>query len=146
MICLWQHLWTDFTQIFEYAPISLPFFLKNITEIWQEAGEKVGDGIGKVHEMGLKLKVIVHPKIKILSSFTHPQVVPTLYAFLCSAEHKGRYSEECGKQSSSGALFSYYGNQWCPKTAWLQTFFQIIFLCFRQNKEIHTGLELLEVE
>ncbi len=22
---------------------------------------------------------------------------------LCSAEHKGRYSEECGKQSSSGA-------------------------------------------
>ncbi len=41
--------------------------------------------------------------MKILSSFTHPQVVPNLYEFLCSAEHKGRYSEECGKQSSSGA-------------------------------------------
>ncbi len=41
--------------------------------------------------------------MKILSSFTHPQVVPNLYECLCSAEHKGIYSEECGKQSSSGA-------------------------------------------
>ncbi len=49
------------------------------------------------------LKGIVHPKMKILSSFTHPQVVPNLYECVCSAEHKGRYSEECGKQSSSGA-------------------------------------------
>ncbi len=49
------------------------------------------------------LKGIVHPKMKILSSFTHPQVVLNLYECLCSAEHKGRYSEECGKQSSSGA-------------------------------------------
>ncbi len=39
--------------------------------------------------------------------------------------------------------FSYNGSQWCPKTAWLQTY-QNIFLCDRQNKEIHTGLELLE--
>ncbi len=38
-----------------------------------------------------------------MSSFTHPQVVPNLYECICSAEHKGRYSEECGKQSSSGA-------------------------------------------
>ncbi len=49
------------------------------------------------------IKGIVHPKMKILSSFTHPQVVPNLYECVCSAEHKGRYSEECGKQSSSGA-------------------------------------------
>ncbi len=40
------------------------------------------------------LKGIVHPKITILSSFTHPLVVPNLYEFICSAEHKGRYSEE----------------------------------------------------
>ncbi len=32
------------------------------------------------------LKGIVHPKMKILSSFTHPQVVPNLY--------EGRYFEE----------------------------------------------------
>ncbi len=49
------------------------------------------------------IKGIVHPKMKIVSSFTHPQVVPNLYECLCSAEHIGRYSEECGKQSSSGA-------------------------------------------
>jgi len=29
-----------------------------------------------------------------LSSFTHSQVVPNLYEFLCSAEHKRRYFEE----------------------------------------------------
>ncbi len=40
------------------------------------------------------VKGIVHPKMKILSSFTLPQVVPNLYEFLCSAEHKGRYFEE----------------------------------------------------
>ncbi len=49
------------------------------------------------------IKGIVHLKMKIVSSFTHPEVVPNLYECLCSAEHKGRYSEECGKQSSSGA-------------------------------------------
>ncbi len=49
------------------------------------------------------IKGIAHPKMKIVSSFTHPQVVPNLYECLCSAEHKGRYFEECGKQSSSGA-------------------------------------------
>ncbi len=38
-----------------------------------------------------------------MSSFTQPQVVPNLYECLCSAEHKGRYFEESGKQSSSGA-------------------------------------------
>ncbi len=49
------------------------------------------------------LKGIVHPKMKIVSSITHPQVVPNLYECVCSAGHKGKYSEECGKQSSSGA-------------------------------------------
>ncbi len=64
------------------------------------------DYIYKVHftdRLRELIKGIVHPKMKILSSFTHPQVVPNLYECLCSAEHKGRYSEECGKQSSSGA-------------------------------------------
>ncbi len=42
----------------------------------------------------IALKGIVHPKMKILSSFTHPQVDPNLYECLCS-EHKGRYFEEC---------------------------------------------------
>ncbi len=50
----------------------------------------------------IPIKGIVHPKMKMLS-FTRPQVVLNLYECLYSAEHKGRYSEECGKQSSSGA-------------------------------------------
>ncbi len=41
-----------------------------------------------------RLKGIVHPKMKILSSFIHPQVAPNLYEFLCSAEHRGRYFED----------------------------------------------------
>ncbi len=40
------------------------------------------------------IKETVHPKMKILSSFTHPQVDPNLYECVCSAEHKERYSEE----------------------------------------------------
>jgi len=31
---------------------------------------------------------IVHPKMKILSSFIHPHVVPSLYGFLSSVEHE----------------------------------------------------------
>ncbi len=95
-------------------------------------------------------KGIVHPKMKIMSSFAHPQVVLHLYKYLCSAEHKGRYSEECEKQSNSGvpltSIVFFFLRQWCPKTAWLQTFFKNIFLCVRQNKDIRTGLELLEGE
>ncbi len=34
------------------------------------------------------IKGIVHPKMKMLSSFTHPHVVRHLYAFLSYVEHK----------------------------------------------------------
>jgi len=40
------------------------------------------------------LKGIVDLKMKILSSFTHPQIVSTLYEFLSSVEHKIRYFDE----------------------------------------------------
>jgi len=42
------------------------------------------------------LKGIVHPRMKIMSSFTQTQVVPNLYEFLSSAEQKMTYFEECG--------------------------------------------------
>jgi len=45
----------------------------------------------------LFLKRLVHPKI--LSVFTHPNVVPNLNVFICSAEQKGRYLEECFNQT-----------------------------------------------
>ncbi len=40
------------------------------------------------------IRGIVLPKMKILSSFTHPQVVPNQYEFICSAKHKRRYFEK----------------------------------------------------
>jgi len=54
------------------------------------------DAVLKAIKIGQCLKGIVHPKMKILSSFTHHQVVPNLYAFLSSAEHKRKYLKEYG--------------------------------------------------
>jgi len=34
--------------------------------------------------------------MKMLSSFTHPEVVPNLYEFISSAEHKRRYFKDYG--------------------------------------------------
>jgi len=43
----------------------------------------------------LIVKRLVHAKRMVLSSFTHPQVVPNLYEFFSSAEHKSRYFKDC---------------------------------------------------
>ncbi len=78
----------------------------------------------------------------ILSSFIHPQVVPNLCEFLCSAEHKGSYSEECEKQSSYGA----------PITSILLFFHSMEVNGtpkqpgYTFSSKYHTGLELLEGE
>jgi len=47
----------------------------------------------------ISFKGLLHPKMKILSVFTHPHVVSNIYVFICSAEHKGRYLEECINQT-----------------------------------------------
>jgi len=52
-----------------------------------------------VISLNVTFKGLVHPKMKILSVFTHPHDVPNLYVFICSAEHKGRYLEECFNQT-----------------------------------------------
>jgi len=45
-------------------------------------------------KMNVSLKGIGYPKILILSSITHPQVVPNLYEFhMLNTER--RYSKEC---------------------------------------------------
>jgi len=38
-------------------------------------------------------------RVLLKSVFTHPHVVPNLYVFICSAERKGRYLEECFNQT-----------------------------------------------
>ncbi len=79
--------------------------------------------------------------MKILSSFTHPQVDPNLYEFVCSAEHKGRYSEECGKQSSSGApltnivfFFSYMEVNGAPKQPGYKLSSKYLPLCSAEQR------------
>jgi len=68
----------------------------------------------KILTGNLKIKKIVQQKLKILSSFTHLQVVPNLYEFLSSAEHKIRYFEEYWKPNRPRAplpfFFPYYGS------------------------------------
>jgi len=54
--------------------------------------------------------------MKILSVFTHPHVVPNLYEFICSAEHKGRYLEECFNQTD---LIPHMGIEiWIEEDIW----------------------------
>ncbi len=50
-----------------------------------------------------RLNGIVHPKKCILSKCTHYQKVLPMYECLCSAEHKGRYFEECFLPGCFGA-------------------------------------------
>ncbi len=91
--------------------------------------------------------------MKIRSLFTHPQVVPNLYECLCSAEHKGRYFEECGKQTSSRgtidfnsiSFFSIMEVNVAPKQPGYKLSSHISTFVFSRTV-IHTGLWLLDDE
>ncbi len=83
-------------------------------------------------------KGIVHPKMKILLSFTLPQVVPNLYKFLSSLGHKRGYfwrilvtkrvMVPIGKKK-------YYGSQWESSTVCLPTFCKISSFVFSRRKK-----------
>ncbi len=60
--------------------------------------------------------------MKILSSFTHPRVAPNLFEFLCSAELKGRYLEECQEP-----------NRYRPPLTTIVFIFHIIFPAMEVN-------------
>ncbi len=95
----------------------------------------------------MPLKGIVHPKMNILS-FTPPRVFPNLYECVSSAEHKGRYSEESGNRAvlDHSIYFVLLWKSMVPQNSLITNFLQNIFLCVRQNKDIHTVLEILEGE
>jgi len=80
----------EYTVLANFDPVFWWFVLS--TQIVQPASYSCGSRL--YFSPKRTLKGILHPKIKILSSFTHPQVVANLYEFLYSAEHKGRYFEE----------------------------------------------------
>jgi len=94
------------------------------------------------HSSG-NVKGILHSKIKILSSFTHTQVVANLYEFLSSAGHKGRYFEErlepnsCLAPLTSIVEKKILRKSMVPK---IQSFFKISSFVFtvQQKKETHT--------
>jgi len=67
--------------------------------------------------------------MNILSSLTHSEVFPNLYECVCS-EHKGRYSEERGKQSS---ISSYYRSQCFPKQPDYKLSSEYLHLCSEQT-------------
>ncbi len=92
------------------------------------------------------LKGIVHPKMNILSLFTHPQVVPHLYEFFSSAEHKKRIfwrmllTKQLVVAIGFHSTFSIYGSQWLAYSS------EYLLLCSARKKETHTGLKQPEGE
>jgi len=76
--------------------------------------------------------------MKILSSFTHPQVVANLYEFILLLNTN---EDILMAPLTSIVEKKYYGNQWCPTTVWFQSFFKISCFVFQQKKETHTGLQ-----
>ncbi len=87
--------------------------------------------------------------MKILSSFTHSQVVPNLYECLYSAEDilKNVGTEQFwGTIDVHNNFFPTMEVNGAPKTACLQIFFKISSLVFGRTKKFIHGLELLEGE
>ncbi len=85
---------------------------------------------------GSCLKGIVHPKMKIFPSFTHPHIVPNLYKFLSYLEHKSSYFEE--QNSCWPSLTSIVGGKilWKSMGAPSTAFFKISSFTFNMKKLI----------
>ncbi len=93
------------------------------------------------------VKGIVHPKMKILSSFTHPQVFQTCMNVFVLLNTKEDILKNVGNRAVlDHSIFFQLWKSMMPLNSLVTNFLQNIFLCVRQNKEIHTGLELLEGE
>jgi len=72
--------------------------------------------------------------MKILSSFTHPQVVANLYKFLSSAEHKGRHFEERLEPNSCLAPLTFIVEKKYKK--YNKSFFKISSFVFNRRKKL----------
>ncbi len=108
------------------------------TPMGPPVGARISDK--KVIFRAVKVKGTVHPKIKILSSFTHPQVVPNLYEVICSAEQNIRkiFWRKFVTRLFWGTIDFHSrnknGSQWCPRTALFPTFFKISSFVFSRTK------------
>ncbi len=78
------------------------------------------------------VKGIVHPKMKVLSSFTHPEVVPNMHEFLYSAKHKIKYfGSVCNQVWGVNTMEV---NGYCQP--WLPTFFKIYYFALSRRKKL----------
>ncbi len=69
--------------------------------------------------------------MKMLSSFTHPQVVLNLYEFILLLNTKEQFLVSTDFQS----FYSYYGSQCGPATVWLFTIFKISSFVFNRKEK-----------
>jgi len=81
-----------------------------------------------------------------LSSFTHPQVVPNLYEFVSSAEHKDILKNDWnfGTTDLHSIFFFLLWKSMVPNNCLVSIVPQTIFLCVQQKKQTHTGMQQLE--
>ncbi len=92
-------------------------------------------------------KGTVHPKMKFLSSFTHPQVVPNLYKFISSAKYKRRYFDNVGNKavefhSLLFFIFIFFFSSsilWKSMATLSHVFFKSFFFFFFQQKKENDG-------
>jgi len=82
---------------------------------------------------------LLHPKMKILSSFTH-QLFQTCMSFFLLLNTKEDILELNSCLAPLTSIVEKNGSQWC------QSFFKRSFLGVQQKKETHTGLQQLEGE
>ncbi len=91
--------------------------------------------VNRIHRLWMKWPWSTKPVLK--GQFTqkwkscHHLLILNLYECVCS-EHKGRYSEEWGKQSS---IFLLLWKSMVPQNSLITNFLQNIFLCV-QNKHL----------
>ncbi len=87
-------------------------------------------------------KGIVHREMKMLSSFSHPHVVPNLHEFLSYVEHKKSILKNAGNQTVDGPhwlpyyLYPFCGSQWGSTTVWYFKVLQNIFFCVHIRKKL----------
>ncbi len=101
-------------------------------------GLGVGEGLGLGVGLGLGNHIVISTRGVIIW-----QGVENGHTTGCSrfTASKGRYSEESLLPGCFGAPLTsivgkkYYGSQWCPKTAWLKTFFKISSFVFGRTKK-----------
>ncbi len=92
------------------------------------------------------VKGIVHPKLKILS-FTHPQVVTVWISLFCWTQRKIFWRKFVTRHHwLHSRKKKILWKSMVPQNCSVSHILQNIFLCVQQNKDIHTGLKLLEGE